>query len=386
MKIQFSSQGHQMQDLMHQILEVCLNVKDGENIWIQSWDHTINLASEIAFACRQRGAHPFVTLLTENYWMRSLIETPKKLLEILPSHQAAALQRTNAFIFMLGPRSPIDWNRIPLEKRELANVWYSDSNRYLDSWRKIAQERSVRMLGIEYSLATKEWAQAWGLEHGRWKEVMLAGCLINQREITEKALQLADIIREGTEVSVRTPFGTDLKFRLAGRKPIIGDSIVSKEDAALGIVKFLPSGFVEVAADEDSAEGTVVCDAPVLVRGAKKIERLALAFRHGRIVKCSARAGIDAFENYMKSTQGDADKFGFFGIGLNPGLKHGFTQDDKVAGRVTVGIGGNEDKGGKNRTLANRHWWASVSQGTLKIDKEPILKDGEEVFWKRRRS
>ena len=241
-------------ELVRQVVEVCLNVRNGENIWIHSWDHTVDLASEIAFACQQHGAHPFITLVTEDYWMRSLLETPKKFLETLPSHQAAALQETNAFIFMLGPRRPIQWDKIPNEKRELANVWYFDSNKYLESWRKIAQEHSVRMLGIEYCLVTKERAQALGLEYTQWKEVMLTGCIVNQQEIAEKAVQLANIIQEGHEVSVQTPFGTNLKFKLVGRKPIVGDSIVSKKDSAQGVVKFLPSGFVEVAADEDSAE------------------------------------------------------------------------------------------------------------------------------------
>lgn len=371
--------------LVRQVVEVCLNVRDGENVWIHSWDHTIDLASEIAFACRQHGAHPFITLATEDYWMRSLLETPKELLETLPSHQAAALKQTNAFIFMLGPWRPIKWDKIPDEKRELANVWYFDSNKYLESWRKIAQERSVRMLGIEYCLVTKERAQALGLDYTQWKEVMLAGCVVDQQEIAEKAMQLANIIQEGHEVSVQTPFGTNLKFKLAERKPIVGDSIVSKEDAAQGVVKFLPSGFVEVAADEDSAEGTVVYDVSIPVRGAKKIERLTLGFKHGKVVKYSAQAEIGAFENYLRSSQGDVDKFGFFGIGLNPGLKHGFTQDDKVLSGVTIGIGGNEDKMGKNRTTENRHWWASMTQATLQVDKEPVLKNGVEVFSERRK-
>ncbi len=369
-------------ELVRQVVEVCLDVRKGENIWIHSWDHTIDLASEIAFACQQHGAHPFITLVAENYWTRSLLETPKKLLETFPAHQAAALHHTNVFIFMLGPRSPIDWNKIPSEKRELANVWYFNSNKYLESWRKIAQEHSVRMLGIEYCLVTKERAQALGLEYTQWREVMLAGCIVNQQEITDKARQLANIIQKGHEVSVKTPFGTNLKFKLVGRKPITSDSIVSKKDASQGIVKFLPSGCVEVAPDEDSAEGTVVYDAPIPVREAKKIEGLTLEFKHGKVVKYSAQAGIDAFENYLKLGQGDVKKFGFFGIGLNPGLKHGFNQDDKVLGVVTIGIGGNEDKTGKNRTRENRHWWASMTQATVQIDKEPILKNGKMV-WKR---
>jgi leucyl aminopeptidase (aminopeptidase T) len=372
----------EFRELVRQVVDVCLDVKDGENVWIHSWDHTTDLALDIAFACRETGAQPLVTLVTEDYWMRSLVETPKKLLETLPSHEAAALEHTDVFIFMLGPKSPIDWNRIPLEKRELANVWYSDSNKYLDSWRKIAQENSIRMLGIEYCLTTEESSRTWGLEHARWREVMLAGCITDQREIAKKAAELAKIIRDRHEVRVRTPFGTDLRFRLAGRRPIIGDSIVSENDAAEGIVKFLPSGFVETAADEDSADGKVVYDTPILVRGEKKIEGLTLEFKHGKMVKYSARAGIEAFRKYLESAQGDVDKFGFFGIGLNPGSKHGYTQDDKVLGGFTLGIGGNEDKGGKNKTTANRHWWASMTRATAQIDEELVLKDGSVAFSK----
>jgi leucyl aminopeptidase (aminopeptidase T) len=257
-------------ELVRQAVEVCLGVGGGENVWIHSWDHTIVLAFDIAFACREAGAQPLVTLVTEDYWMRSLVETPKKLLETLPSHQAAALEQTDAFIFMLGPKSPIDWDRIPPEKRELANVWYYDSNKYLDAWRKVAQENSIRMLGIEYCLATEEWSKAWGLDHVRWREVMLAGCVTNQREIAKKAARLAEIIRGSHEVSVRTRSGTNLRFRLAGCRPSIGDSIVSEEDATAGIVKFLPSGFVEAAADEDSAEGKVVFDLADTGSGSKE--------------------------------------------------------------------------------------------------------------------
>jgi leucyl aminopeptidase (aminopeptidase T) len=380
MKNQFQSRGIQMQELVRQVLDGCLNVKDGENVWIESWDHTVDLASEAAFACRQRRAHPLITLIVEDFWMRSLVEAPKGFLEILPSHQAAALERTDVFVFMLGPRSPIDWSRVPAEKQELANVWYLGSNPFLDRWRKVARQHSVRVLGVEYCLVTDERAKVLGLEYERWREVMMAGCMTDQQEIARKARLLADLIRKGDEVSVQTPSGTSLNFKLAGRKPSIGDSIVNTEDAVEGIVKFLPSGFVEAAADEDSAEGTVAYDVPVLVGGARRIEGLTLNFSRGRVVKYSAKTGVEAFDNYMKRTQGDADKFGFFGVGLNPGLKYGFTQDDKVLGGITVGIGGNEDKGGKNRTKGGRGWWAVTTQATLKIDEQLILMNGKEVF------
>lgn len=93
----------------------------------------------------------------------------------------------------------------------------------------------------------------------------------------------------------------------------------------------------------------------------------------------SAQSGIAEFRKYIDSGRGDVDKFGFFGLGLNPGLRHGFTQDDKVLGGVTIGIGGNQDKGGKNRTCGNRHWWASMTHATVLIDDEPLPRDGTET-------
>jgi leucyl aminopeptidase (aminopeptidase T) len=142
----------------------------------------------------------------------------------------------------------------------------------------------------------------------------------------------------------------------------------------------LPSGFVEVAANEDSAEGTVIYDAPIPAVGEKKITSLTLQFEQGRVVKYRAKEGIGIFENYIKSGRGDIRKFGFFGLGLNSGLKHGFIQDDKVLGGVTIGIGGNKDKGGKNRTSENRHWWASMTKATVHLDGQPILKDATLTF------
>ncbi|MFB3888342.1 MAG: aminopeptidase [Candidatus Bathyarchaeia archaeon] len=362
--------------LVSQIVDTCLNVKAGENVWVQTWDHTVDLASEIALACRQRGAHPTVTLTSEDFWLRSLTETPKEQLETLPSSQSAMLGQTDAFVFMLGPKTPVDWSKIPREKQELADVWYLGSNRYMDQWRKKAKERSVRTLGIEYCLVTQERAQALGLNWQDWKAAMLAGCLVNQREIAANCERFARRFREGHEVSVRTSFGTRLDFNLAGRDAVEGDSIVSRQDAAQGVVKFLPSGFVEVAPDEGSLEGTAVFDAPILIKGRERIEGLVLEFKHGKVTEHSAERGIEAFKDYLKSSQGDLDKFAFFGVGLNPGLRHGFTQDDKVLGGVTIGVGGNEDKGGKNRTLNNRHWWASMTKATVQVDGALLFRDG----------
>jgi len=363
--------------LAHQVVTSCLNIAKNENVWIQSWEHTLELASQIAIACQERGAHPFMTLNTEDYWMRSLLNAPKEHLEVLSTHQAAALEQTDVFIFMIGPPKPIDWASIPSEKRELANIWFLESNKWMNEWRRITKEHSVRTLGIELCMVTPARANSLGLDFEEWEKVMLAGCLADQLEISRNANRVTEIIQAAHEVSIDTPFGTSLMFRLCGREPIVGDSLVSEDDATRGIVKFLPSGFVEVAVDEASAEGRVVFDVPIPVRGAKRVEGLALEFGRGKVVKYSAETGVEAFEGYLHSGQGDLDKIGFCGLGLNPGLRYGFTQDDKVLGGVTIGIGGNEDKGGRNKTEGNSHWWASMSGATVRVDGRVVLEKGK---------
>ena len=66
--------------LARQVVTQCLNVQEGENVWIQTWNHTIDLASKMALACLEKGAQPFITLNDETYWTRSLQEASKNLL------------------------------------------------------------------------------------------------------------------------------------------------------------------------------------------------------------------------------------------------------------------------------------------------------------------
>jgi hypothetical protein len=59
---------------------------------------------------------------------------------------------------------------------------------------------------------------------------------------------------------------------------------------------------------------------------------------------------------------------------LNPNLRHGYTQDDKVLGDVTLGFGDNKTMGGKNR--ASEQWWASVAKPTVTVNGAEIMDEG----------
>ena len=140
------------------------------------------------------------------------------------------------------------------------------------------------------------------------------------------------------------------------------------------MITFLPAGAIEVSVEEESAEGRVVYDAPVRM-GNNTIKNLRIRLKNGRIKQHLATRGARKFEQYLRRAGRDGGRFGFFGFGLNPKLRHGYTQDDKVLGGVTLGFGNNKSMGGKNE--ATQQWWASITKATVSINDTAIMRDGK---------
>src|SRR6266581_7270020 len=364
------------QALARQLLDVCLSVKSGERVWINSWDHTLGLASQLAWECRKRGCEILTTIQQEDLWLRSIIEAPAESLDVLPKQVAAALGKTDVYIYTLGPSRPVPWDRIPKERRKLVTRWFLEDNNFVKAWKKIAKASGVRMLGIEATLATPWIARALGLDYQAWRRIMFAGCMVDYHAIAERARRLAEIISGEGLVRVTTPHGTDFRFRLDRRPVDIGHGLADAERIREGRVVFVPAGGVEASADERSGEGVVVFDAPILSLVKEgRIERLTLRVKNGRIAQHSAASNSNAFGRWVKKGSGAVDRFGFFGFGLNPRLRHGFTQDDKVLGGVTIGFGDNSDKAGKNKA-GGRGFWASMTDATVTIDGRGIMRAG----------
>jgi leucyl aminopeptidase (aminopeptidase T) len=363
--------------LAGEIFNTCLGAKSGDRVWIQTWNHTLELAKALAYECPLRICPYLLTVRYEDIWLRSIFESPKERLESVDLMEAAALAQTDAFIFTMGPRSPIPWSLIPKKKRDAVSVWLDtryDNSAYAKEWARIASNRRVKMLGIEATLATRERAKASRLDYENWRDVMLQGCLADHNKIATKCKALDRTLSGKGRVSITTTRGTDLELDLDKRPTDISDGIANEKKAEKAMVTFLPAGDIEVSVDEESANGTVVYDIPAR-RGNTVVKMLKVRIRDGQVVDHQATQGNDLFKHYVKEGGRDAGRFAFIGFGLNPKLKFGYTQDDKVLGGITIGFGDNKTKGGKNR--ANSEWWASISKGTVTVDGMPVMKAGK---------
>jgi len=305
-----------------------------------------------------------------------MIEAPIEFVDNLPAHFVAALEETDIYIYTLGPRKPIPWDKIPVERRKSVSVWLDaryDKSRFAEQWAKVARRNKVRMLAIEATLATQERAEGVGLDLDEWKRVMFEGCTTDPSEMASHGRALEPLMSGEGQVHVTTPFGTDLIFRLDKRPPDYSYGMATEEKAERGEVVFLPTGGIEVSAAEDSAEGRIVYD-PLIRTGKGQVEDLTLQVAQGRIKQFSARSGKEIFERYLKEGTGDENRFAYFGFGLNPKLRYGFTQDDKVLGSTILGFGHSSSKGGKN--IASGQWWASMTKATVTINGQRVMEDG----------
>jgi leucyl aminopeptidase (aminopeptidase T) len=363
--------------LVKEVLDTSLRVQSGDKVWIQGWDHSLDLAKAFASECSVRACPCFLTVRYQDVWLRSIIEGPLKQIESISSQERAALEETDFYIITMGPRSPIPWGSIPQEKRKQVSLWLDtryDKSSYARSWARVAKTNEVKMLAIEATLATPERAKAQGLDYREWRKVMFQGCMADNKAIAIRAKKLARFISGKGNVSVASPSGTRLNFDLARRSVDISDGISTGEMAEKGRIVFLPAGAIEVSVDEESAEGKIVYDAPARV-GSEKLENLIVDVKGGRIVRFNATRGREAFEQYLLDGGKDAERLAFFGFGLNPNLKHGFTQDDKVLGGLTLGFGSNKSMGGKNS--ASDQWWASITRSTVKVEGSTLVEDGK---------
>lgn len=360
-----------------EVFDTCLQVKSGAKVWIQSWEHTPDLAKALATECSIRGCPFLLSVRNSDVWLKSIMQGSKSQLERVAPQERALLEETDFYIYTMGPQSPVPWNSIPRDRRAEVSMWLDtryDGSRYAKQWARIARANRVKMLAVEATIATPEWAKAQGLSPEDWREVLLQGCMVDHHAVAQSARKLARQISGKGRLCITTPAGTRLALNLDSRPVGMSDGISTNEMAEKGRVVFLPAGVIEVSVDEESANGVIVYGTPVRM-GNRFVENLALKLKEGLIAHCSATQGLEAFEQYLRRGGRNAARLSYFGFGLNPNLRHGFGQDDKVLGGLTLGFGDNRSIGGKNQ--AKDQWWASMTGATVKRDDVTLMSEGK---------
>ena len=190
------------------------------------------------------------------------------------------------------------------------------------------------------------------------------------------------VMRLGT-ARVRTPAGTDLKFRV-GKRPFNkqdGDASATRMRSArvrIDRETELPCGVLRVAPIEESVEGVIVI--PEARFGDRTARDLRIEIRRGRIIATQAGENIEAVRQVLKEGGTAARSFREFGLGFNPeltppsgsGILPYFGYGDGV---VRLSLGNNTELGGAVRGDFVR--WFFFPDATVEVLGRVLVRDGK---------
>lgn len=347
------------------IIRKSLQIKPKENVIVETWNHGFDAAKECVYQLRALGARPmFLFEDEETYWRSAETLPPPKLGQVSKS-EWEALAAADAYIFFPGP-ADIARYRANMGKMGPATAYNSD-------WYRRGRKAGVRGARVLLGYLSQERAQAYGFDYGAWRSMLVEAGSTDFGAISRKGHRLAAALSKEGEVHVTAPNGTDLRFDLKARAAKCDDGVVDKDDLKAGdFMTGVPGGQSYVAPDEGSAEGVVVADLPTPYLGTLS-RGVRLEFRDGKAT-WSAESGSEAIRaNYDRAT-GAKDRLGALGIGLNAAVKYGFLQDDLAAGSVEIGLGDNEEYGGRNRS--NFSFAARLSRATVTVGRKTLVQDG----------
>lgn len=352
--------------LVKNVLTSTLDAQAGDDAIVETWDHGLPIARAFIYQLRELGAHPMLLLESEELFWRGVESLSEEKLGKVGDHEWAAIEKSKEYIFIPGPADFLRiWNN---------RAKFAAATAYNEEWYRRAKQYRLKAARITLGYATQQRARAFKVSHAAWQRMLLAASTVDFRQLKEKAGKVASMMQNGS-VKITDPNGTDLNLRLASRSPFQDDCIVDADDLDHGRnVANIPGGDVLACPDETFVEGKVVFDRPAQFMG-KWVGRVGLDFRNGLLTNYRAGLNADLLKVAYEKATGEKNKIAAVGIGVNPKAKRGFLQDSIVSGVVTVGIGGNDDIGGANKT--DFYFAGALTKATLTIDGNVLVENGK---------
>jgi leucyl aminopeptidase (aminopeptidase T) len=357
--------------LAKSLLGGALHVRPGENVVIETWNHTLDYARACVVEARRIGARPILWLEDEPAYWRSIEEAPAVKGWAKPGeHEWAALMNSNAYVFFPGPADRPRLVQQPAKRTE-------ELLAYNGEWYRRAKKARLRGVRSVLGYASDAQAERWGVSGITWRDQLVRPATeVDLGAIHNEAKRAAQKLKTGSMLRITSPNGTDVTLKLRHRTPWVDDGSVTSEDLAIGAnMTVSPPGTVLVAVDEKSADGIAIANRPSYLR-AGRVEGGQWEAKAGKVSNIWYTEGQAEFDAAFQAAPKGKDIVSIFSIGLNPSLDPGVPQvEDQESGAVTLGIGGNAAYGGANKCPFLS--WIVIGEATVAVDGKPLCDRGK---------
>lgn len=338
------------------LVDYSCEVKKGDHVVIVVEDHAQDLAREIVKEVAQRGGTSVVIQRSPETERAFLDVVPDEYVDNFPDHLFAMIKETDVYIKIQSTGNT----------RALGHAAPEKLVRYQRMQKPMKKEiLTKRWCGTLFP--TRALAQEAGMSLEEYKDFVYGATIRNWEKEAEIMYKVKDVIDAGKTVKIEGE-NTDLTMSIDGRVAVAS---IGKHN--------MPSGEVFTAPVDDSTEGHIYFDIPLVYMGSL-IENVELDFENGIIVDSAASKNEKLLKQLIETDEG-SDKLGELGIGTNRGITT-FTRnilfDEKIGDTIHLAIG-NAYKAcnGVNESAIHVDIVKSMKGGTLLVDDEVLQKNGK---------
>ena len=208
---------------------------------------------------------------------------------------------------------------------------------------------------------------------GITNDVMIRGMNADYNAISKRTIKLQKILEKGKTIKVTAPAGTDISFKITGRKVIPSKGLFH----AKGESGNLPTGETFLAPIEGTSNGVFVVDGSMAGLGLIKNANIKIEVENGYATKISGGTAAKKLKVMLDKVGKEARNIAEFGIGTNDSAKLSgvLLEDEKVMGTIHIALGNNISMGGSVNVPI--HLDGVVKKPTVWMDGKLLMKDGK---------
>jgi len=355
------------------LVHYCLEIQPGERLYISTTTLAQPLVREVYRSAIKAGAHVDVKMAFREEAKIFLDNANEDQLSHISPLQKEAMENYDAYLAIRAPFNLKETQNVDPEKRKIRGKALAGLN---ETYFTRTADRSLKRSLCQYP--TQASAQEAGMSLEEYQQFVFNACNLfaddpegEWLKVRASQQKVVDYLNKADVVQYKSK-KTDITFR-------VKDRIWMNSDGQTN----MPSGEVYSAPIEDSVNGVVFFDYPIVYRG-QDVHNITLWVEDGIVVKWDAERGKEVIDEVMKIP--GANRFGEVAIGTNYNIQRATKNilfDEKIGGSIHMAVGqAYKQNGGLNKSSIH---WDMISDmkdgGQIIVDGELIYENGEFIIF-----
>lgn len=343
------------------LVEWSTEVKKGDMVGILATPQAYDLVLAISKYVGKAGGRPFSVLWTDEISRAFYDGADDETIQLLPKHILALIESVDVVIAIGAPENTKTLAGVSPEKQVL---------------------NAKAMEPIMGAFLSKRWvgtihpcnglAQQGNMSLDEYRDFTYDAMLIDWKEQSKTVYKIKERLEKQNSIRFIGP-ETDLYASTEGRIWIAGDG-----------KKNMPCGEVFTAPVEDTVEGKIYFDIPLLQYG-KVVEGVRLTFEKGEVVDYSAEKEEAVLKQVIETDEG-SNKLGEMAIGTNRSIKKytlNMLFDEKLGDTIHCALGrAYADANGTNMSAVHVDIIKSMKEGEILAGDDVIYSKGKFFYEK----